>query len=67
MELRSEYNEYRISVPKEFENIFTHFTSLKILLNPPLPKRFYPLIRRFCYFVLKKMQRCPPRKDHHKC
>ena len=25
MELRSEYNEYRISVPKEFENIFTHF------------------------------------------
>ncbi|MDR6369323.1 AraC-like DNA-binding protein [Chryseobacterium bernardetii] len=25
MELHSEYNEYRISVPQEFENVFTHF------------------------------------------
>jgi hypothetical protein len=25
MELQPEYNEYRISVPQEFENVFTHF------------------------------------------
>lgn len=52
MELRSEYNEYRISVPKEFENIFTHFyfaenTSESSFTKTLLPT--YQTILLFCF------------------
>ncbi|WP_426479771.1 helix-turn-helix domain-containing protein [Chryseobacterium sp. CBSDS_008] len=52
MELHREYNEYRISVPKEFESVFTHFyfaenTSDILVTKILLPT--YQTILLFCF------------------
>lgn len=52
MELHPEYNEYRISVPQEFENVFTHFyfaenTSETSITKTLLPT--YQTILLFCF------------------
>ncbi|UTX50708.1 AraC family transcriptional regulator [Chryseobacterium sp. MA9] len=52
MELQPEYNEFRISVPQEFENVFTHFyfaenTSETSVTKTLLPT--YQTILLFCF------------------
>ena len=52
MELHSEYNEYRISVPQEFENVFTHFNFAENTSENPVTKTLLPTyqtILLFCF------------------
>ena len=52
MELPPEYNEFRISVPEEFENIFTHFYFAENTAERPVTKTLLPTyqtILLFCF------------------
>lgn len=52
MELQPEYNEYRISVPEEFENVFTHFYFAENISENPVTKTLLPTyqtILLFCF------------------
>ncbi|RLJ33723.1 AraC-like DNA-binding protein [Chryseobacterium sp. 7] len=52
MELHSEYHEYRISVPQEFENVFTHFYFAENSSETSVTKTLLPTyqtILLFCF------------------
>lgn len=52
MEIQPEYNEYRISVPEEFENVFTHFYFAENISENPVTKTLLPTyqtILLFCF------------------
>ncbi|MCW1960812.1 AraC family transcriptional regulator [Chryseobacterium viscerum] len=52
MELQPEYNELRISVPQEFENVFTHFYFAENTSDIPVTKTLLPTyqtILLFCF------------------
>ncbi|UKB80589.1 helix-turn-helix domain-containing protein [Chryseobacterium sp. MEBOG07] len=52
MELHPEYNECRISVPQEFENVFTHFYFAENTSKTPVTKTLLPTyqtILLFCF------------------
>jgi hypothetical protein len=62
MELQPEYNEYRISVPQEFENVFTHFYFAENISENPVTKTLLPTYQTILYSVLGKMPQCLPGK-----
>ncbi|THV60534.1 helix-turn-helix domain-containing protein [Chryseobacterium candidae] len=52
MELHSEYNEYRVSVPQEFESVFTHFYFAENSSEASVTKTLLPTyqtILLFCF------------------
>ncbi len=52
MELQPEYHEFRISVPQEFENVFTHFYFAENTSDKPVSKTLLPTyqtILLFCF------------------